>query len=74
MEHGVWPWPLANEVHCTQLLLSTVPEQLTWGLLVIQAPAAEGRAGLVGAGVGPDEGGGGGEGRRGLHLTRGFLI
>ena len=37
-------------------------EQLTCGLLVIQA-AAYGRGRLVGAGVGPDEGGRGGEGR-----------
>ena len=37
-------------------------EQLTCGLLVIQA-AAYGRGRFVGAGVGPDEGGRGGEGR-----------
>ena len=48
-------------------------EQLTCGLLVIQA-AAYGRGRLVGAGVGPDEGGRGGEGRWGLHLGWGFLI
>ena len=37
-------------------------EQLTCGLLVIQA-ATYGRGRLVGAGVGPYEGGRGGEGR-----------
>ena len=75
--HGSWcvAWPVKSLVpiyYCKQWPGDL--KQLTWRLLVIQAPAAESRRGLVRAGVGPDEGGGGGEGRWGLHLTRGFLI